>query len=316
MIGVTRLFIGARIAVAWLFVTSAAIAQEAATDASLPDISNYAPSTNGERLATAGLGEITLVGQLTAEGSQISRGLVWRVFRAQPGPDGKLPLIAASQGGSGVFQLEPGSYLVHASFGRAGATKRITVGHDSKRESVVLDAGGLELNAMLAGGKRIRSSLLKFSIFEATEKRALIIQDVSPNTVVRLNSGSYQVVSNYGTDNAVIRSDVKVEAGKLTEVTVEHHAAELTIKLVREPGGEAMADTSWSVLTEAGDPVRDHDVVGAYATMVLAEGDYTVIAKNRDKLYQRQFKVEAGSNQEVEVIANDAAAAAQVDEAD
>ena len=316
MIGVTRLFIGVRIAMAWLFVTSAAIAQEAATDASLPDISNYAPATSGERLATAGLGEITLVGQLTAEGSQISRGLVWRVFRAQPGPDGKLPLIAASQGGSGVFQLEPGSYLVHASFGRAGATKRITVGHDSKRESVVLDAGGLELNAMLAGGKRIRSSLLKFSIFEATEKRALIIQDVSPNTVVRLNSGSYQVVSNYGTDNAVIRSDVKVEAGKLTEVTVEHHAAELTIKLVREPGGEAMADTSWSVLTEAGDPVRDHDVVGAYATMVLAEGDYTVIAKNRDKLYQRQFKVEAGRNQEVEVIANDAAAAAQADEAD
>jgi len=205
---------------------------------------------------------------------------------------------------------------VHASFGRAGATKRITVGHDSKRESVVLDAGGLELNAILAGGKRIRSSLLKFSIFEATEKRALIIQDVSPNTVVRLNSGSYQVVSNYGTDNAVIRSNVKVEAGKLTEVTVEHHAAELTIKLVREPGGEAMADTSWSVLTEAGDPVRDHDVVGAYATMVLAEGDYTVIAKNRDKLYQRQFKVEAGRNQEVEVIANDAAAAAQADEAD
>ena len=124
------------------------------------------------------------------------------------------------------------------------------------------------------------------------------------------------MVSNYGTDNAVIRSDVKVEAGKLTEVTVEHHAAELTMKLVREPGGEAIADTSWSVLTEVGRSGARHDVVGAYATMVLAEGDYTVIAKNRDKLYQREFKVEAGRNQEVEVIANDAAAAAQVDEAD
>ena len=178
---------------------------------------------------------------------------------------------------------------MHASFGRAGATKRITVGHDSKHESVVLDAGGLELNAMLAGGKRIR--LVAAQVLDLrskpTKAAALIIQDVSPNTVVRLNSGNYQVVSNYGTDNAVIRSDVKVEAGKLIEVTVEHHAAELTIKLVREPGGEAMADTSWSVLTDSGDPVRDHDVVGAYASMVLAEGDYTVIAKNRDKLYQR-----------------------------
>ena len=35
----------------------------------------------------------------------------------------------------------------------------------------------------------------------------------------------------------------------------------------------------------------------------------TVIAKNRDKLYQRELKVEAGHNQEVELIANEAAAA-------
>ena len=130
-----------------------------------------------------------------------------------------------------------------------------------------------------------------FSIYEAKAdangERALIIPDVNPNTVVRLNSGTYQVVSTYGTVNAVIRSDIKVEAGKLTEATVEHHAAELTMKLVREPGGEAIADTSWSVLTDSGDPVRES--VGAYASMVLAEGDYTIIAKNRDKHLPARF---------------------------
>ncbi len=36
-----------------------------------------------------------------------------------------------------------------------------------------------------------------------------------------------------GQVNAVVRSDIKVEAVKLTEATIEHHAAELTIKLVR-----------------------------------------------------------------------------------
>ena len=218
----------------------------------------------------------------------------------------------------GVFQLAPGSYLVHASFGRAGATKRITVGREGKRENIVLDAGGLKLNAVLVGGKRISPSQLKFSIYEAKAdakgQHALIIPNVNPNTVVRLNSGSYEVVSNYGSDNAIIRSDLKVEAGKLTEATIEHHAAELTMKLVREAGGEAIADTSWSVVTQSGDTVRD--IVGAYAPMVLSEGEYTVIAKNRDKLYQRELKVEAGHNQEVELIANEAAAAEQVDEAD
>ena len=73
------------------------------------------------------------------------------------------------------------------------------------------------------------------------------------------------------------------------------------MKLVREAGGEAIADTSWSILTESGDIVRES--VGAFASMVLAEGNYAVVAKNRDRLYQREFTVEAGRNRDVEVIA-------------
>ena len=40
-----------------------------------------------------------------------------------------------------------------------------------KRESVVLDAGGLKLNAVLAGGKRIPPSQLKFSIYRSQGRR-------------------------------------------------------------------------------------------------------------------------------------------------
>jgi hypothetical protein len=277
----------------------------------LPAITNFAPPQGEAPLAQGSGGEITLAAQLTEGGAEITRGLVWRVFKPEPGPEGKLPLVASSQGGTGVFHLDPGSYLVHAAFGRAGATKRITVGREAKRESFVLDAGGLELDAVLAGGVRIPPDKLRFSIYaaeaEADGDRALILPDVSPNTVIRLNSGIYHVVSTYGTVNAVIRSDIRVEAGKLTEATVEHRAAELTLKLVREPGGEAIADTSWSVLTNSGDPVRES--VGAFASMVLAEGDYTIVAKNRDRIYQREFTVVGGRNQEVEVVATEAAAA-------
>jgi hypothetical protein len=124
--------------------------------------------------------------------------------------------------------------------------------------------------------------------------------------VVRLNAGTYHVVSTYGAVNAVIRSDIRVEAGKLTEATVEHHAAEVTLKLVREAGGEAIADTSWSVLNEAGESIKE--TVGAFAPMVLAEGDYTAIAKNRDRIYQMDFKVETGRNHEIEVVASEASA--------
>ncbi|MDH6229518.1 microcystin-dependent protein [Mesorhizobium soli] len=283
----------------------------------LPDITGYAPPHNGKPLSQQG-GEVTLAAKLTDQSADINRGLIWRVFRPDPGPDGKLPLVASAQGGTSLFHLEPGSYLVHASFGRAGATKRITVGAQPKHENVVLDAGGLKLDATLAGGVRIPPNKLRFSIYEAQPgadgDRPLIIPDVSPNTVVRLNAGVYHVVSTYGNVNAVIRSDIRVEAGKMTEATVEHHAAEVTLKLVREEGGEALADTSWSVLTTSGDPVRES--VGAFASMVLAEGDYTVVAKNKERIYQRDFTVVGGRNQDVEVMANDASAADPNDGAD
>ncbi len=207
------------------------------------------------------------------------------------------------------FDLDPGSYLVHASFGRAGATMRVTIGKASVRQTLVLDAGGLKLDATVAGDHKIPESKLRFSIYEAKEdvsgERALIIPDVSPNAVVRLNAGTYHVVSNYGDVNAVVRADIRVEAGKLTEANMEHRAAQLTLKLVREKGGEAMADTSWSVLTDGGDLVRES--VGAYSSLVLAEGSYTVVAKNRERIYQRDLEVKAGNDEEVEVLATETA---------
>lgn len=283
-------------------------AQEAddSIDLDLPGISNFAPFTGpSPTLALAGGGEVTLSAKLTDEGGEIRHGLIWRIFGQETGPDGKLPLIASAQGGTVALHLAPGGYLVHASYGRAGATKRITVAQGSKEENLVLDAGGLKLDAVLAGGVRIPPAKLKFSIYEANAdtsgERALIIPDVSPNAVVRLNSGTYHIVSTYGSVNAVIRSDIRIEAGKLTEATVEHKAAELTFKLVREAGGEAMADTSWSILSGSGDPVRE--VVGAFASLVLAEGDYTIVAKNKDRIYQRDITVVGGRNHDVEVLA-------------
>ncbi|KAA3449346.1 hypothetical protein C7I87_18265 [Mesorhizobium sp. SARCC-RB16n] len=309
--GRLRLFLVRLCAALFLLPVSMAVAQEkdGVGDLKLPGISSYATPKSETPLALGGGGAITLSAQLTDKGTDITRGLVWRVFKPEA-VNGKLPMVASAHGGSAVFQLEPGSYLVHASYGRAGATKRITVGKDAKRESLVLDAGGLKLDAVLSGGVRIPPKKLRFSIYEGTAKangdRALVIPDVEPNSVVRLNAGIYHVVSTYGAVNAVIRSDIRVEAGKLTEATVEHHAAEITMKLVREAGGEAIADTSWSLLNESGDPIKE--TVGAFASMVLAEGDYTIIAKNRDRIYQKDFTVVGGQNQEIEVLATEAAA--------
>ena len=67
------------------------------------------------------------------------------------------------------------------------------------------------------------------------------------------------------------------------------------------PGGEALANTQWTVLTPGGDVIKES--IGAFPRIVLAEGDYHVIARNEGKTYQRDFKVITGVDGEVEVLA-------------
>ncbi|KQY40130.1 MULTISPECIES: hypothetical protein [Rhizobium/Agrobacterium group] len=256
--------------------------------------------------------DIALEAHLTEKGKSVEQGLTWRVFSPIPGSDGKLPLVATSEGGSAAFQLIPGEYFVNVAFGRAGATRKIRVADAGPMEKqvLVLDAGGVMLNAVSGSDVRIPPGELSFSIFSADAKedgeRALVVADVKPNTVVRLNTGTYHVVSNYGSVNAVIRADIQVEAGKLTEATIQHRAAKLTLKLVSEPGGEAIADTAWSILTSSGDVVSES--VGAFPTLVLAEGGYSAVARNNEKIFQRDFTVKAGVNTDVEVLLNDKSA--------
>ena len=89
--------------------------------------------------------------------------------------------------------------------------------------------------------------------------------------------------------------------GKLTDVTVSHRAAVITLKLVSDRGGEALANTAWSVITPGGDVIKES--IGAFPRVVLSEGEYRAIAKNEGKVFERSFNVVNGVDTEVEVVA-------------
>ncbi len=110
-------------------------------------------------------------------------------------------------------------------------------------------------------------------------------------------------MSRYGDVNAVSRAEVRVESGRITDAVMTQRAAQLTMKLVREHGGEALADTAWSITSMQGDLISES--VGAFPSMVLAEGDYVIVARNKDRLFQRQFAVKSGVDSDVEVLTSD-----------
>jgi hypothetical protein len=249
-------------------------------------------------------GSFTLEARLEANGPPLGDGVKWRIFGDTPGPDGHLKLLGEASGGIIYIRLDQGTYYVHAAYGRAGATRKIEVNAPTGGEVLVLNAGGVRLLAINGKDQPLAQGDVAFDIYApdegGSEERFLLVPNAPPGHVISLNAGTYHVVSKYGDANAIVRADIKVDPGKLTEATVFQQAARLTLKLVEQHGGEAMADTAWSVTTLSGESVVES--VGAFPSVVLSAGDYTAKAKHDGKTYQKNFSVEAGANRDVEVL--------------
>jgi hypothetical protein len=238
------------------------------------------------------------------EAPAINGGVVWRVYTARPDAAGAYRLVKEDRAVSPTFVLPPGNYVVHASLGLASAAKAVQLRAETVREVFEIPAGAIRLEGRV-GDVRIPSGQILFDVFNGsqfnTAERRPIAHNVMTGDVVLLPEGTYYIVSNYGDGNSVVRSDVRVQTAKLTDVVVNHRAALITLKLVNDSQGEALANTQWTVLTPGGDVIKES--IGAFPRVVLAEGDYHVIARNEGKTYQRDFKVIPGVDGEVEVLA-------------
>ena len=214
-------------------------------------------------------------------------------------------LVKEDKGAAPTIPLPPGNYVISVAFGLANATKAVQLRGEPVREVFEIPAGGLRIEGSVGDVKippgQISFELYRGSQFEPGDKRP-IAHAVMTGDVVLMPEGTYHIVSNYGDANSVVRSDIRVQVGKLTDATVNHRAAIITLKLVTERGGEARANTQWSVLTPGGDVIKE-SVVGAFPRVILAEGEYRTIARNEGKTYQGDFRVVNGVDREVEVIA-------------
>jgi hypothetical protein len=236
----------------------------------------------------------------------ISGGLHWRIYPDKPDANGVFRLLKEERAAAPIFVLPPGTYVVHVSFGLATAVKKVQLRSETVRENFELAAGGARFEGRV-GDSRIPPGQVTFDVYRgsqfeggAADRRALA-SSIAASDVVLLPEGSYYVVSNYGNSNATVRSDIRVQTGKLTDVVVNHRAAVITLKLVAASGGEALANTQWSVLTPGGDVVKE--AIGAFPKVVLAEGEYSVVARNDEKTFNGKFKVEPGVDREIEVLA-------------
>ncbi len=252
----------------------------------------------------AGKVALRLSARFGKEAPVIDGGLTWRIYAAKPNTKGQFHLVKQDKKPAPTLVLPAGDYIVHVGFGLATAVKPVTLRGSTVREQFDLPAGGLRMEGRV-GNVAIPPSQISFEVFKGSQfepgEHRPIAQHVMTASVVIVPEGTYYIVSHYGDANAVVRSDIRVQAGKLTDVTVTHRAAAITLKLVTEKGGEALANTAWAVLNPGGDVIKE--VLGAFPRVILAEGKYTAIARNEGRVYERRFNVHTGVDGDIEVLA-------------
>jgi hypothetical protein len=177
----------------------------------------------------------------------------------------------------------------------------VQIAREGMEANVVLPAGAVRLTAFVgqakASGDKVSFTLTR----DEGGMTQTVAERVRPGTLVRLPAGAYHVVSTYGDANSIVEVDLQIGAGKLVEAQVHHKAAQVKLRLVEGPGGADVTDTSWTILTPGGDVIRDS--IGALPDLVLAEGDYTAIARHDGRMFQQAFAVKTGQDAEVEVTA-------------
>jgi hypothetical protein len=260
-------------------------------------------ATDAIEAVTADPQPVTLTAMVTDGAQTIGEGLVWRIFSTKTDTAGQLELAAKSDSAVATVELSPGNYVVHVAYGRAQASDTIVVAEGSNAKNIVLEAGGLRLNAAVTGEVTIPINLLRFDVFTSGSSdadRAIVAQGIGANDILTVNAGTYHIVSYFGDVNAVVKADLRVEPGQLTDATLYHRAAQTSFKLVSETGGEAIADVDWTVKTTDGATIFSD--TGAFPSTVLQEGDYLVFAKRGETVFNREFEVQPGQPREIEVL--------------
>lgn len=269
--------------------------------------------------------ELRLSAVFGSDNQPVKSGVHWRVFNERAEDDGHHALVAQSSDASPAVPLPDGDYIVHAGFGLAGETKRVVMAGHPETARVALNAGALKINGVI-GATPIPAARLSVAVYVPERGNAeakLVVDNASAGEVMLLPEGNYHIVSTYldtvgigsvqpsaqplaqpghvaNASNSVVATDIRVQTGKTMDVTLRHRAAVMTLKLVNGPNGEALTDTQFTVLTPGGDVIRE--LIGAFPSLVLAEGEYIAIARHAGTTYQANFKVQSGLDRDVEII--------------
>ena len=168
---------------------------------------------------------------------------------------------------------------------------------DVVKRTLSVAVGRLALTTKPLGGAQAASEPVSYRIERIDSPDAVTTSRPSPQLL--LPGGRYRVEGRLGAMNARVEREVEVKAGQTLQLTLEHQAANLKLRLV---GPAALGEVFWDVKDEAGNTVWSTGQPEPSA--ILQAGRYRVRAETREKRYERAVELRAGDNRVLELTAD------------
>ncbi len=251
---------------------------------------------------------LELMARLASNSPPLTTNIKWEIYNFTKSSDGNRAQILTSDVARPSLPLAPGKYIVRAVFGVSSTAKVIKISPAKITDATfILNTGGIRVKPVLIAGKAPLGKVSRQWIYLTSTPQnpnppRFIATADNPNQIHQLNAGTYELVSKFGTANAIVKTNVTVSPGLLTEVEISHKAGIVRFKLFKKQrGGEELKDVFWKLFDDEGNEVASN--LAANSGEIIAPGRYKVSAKYNDKTYTKMFNIKPGRTKLVQVIA-------------
>ncbi len=251
---------------------------------------------------------LALVARLASDSPPLTTNIKWEIYNFIKSSDGNRAQIVTSDVAQPMLPLAPGKYIVRAVFGVSSTAKVIEISETQMTSATfILNTGGIRVKPLLIAGEPPAGKVPRQWIYLASTPQSqtsaqLVATADDPKQIHQLNAGTYELISKFGTVNAIVKTNVTVSPGLLTDVEISHKAGIVQFKLFKKwRGGEELTDVVWKLFDEEGKEVASN--ITANSGEIIAPGRYKVAAQYNSKTYTRMFRIKPGRKKLVQVVA-------------
>lgn len=251
---------------------------------------------------------LELSAKLSSESPPLIANIKWEIYNFEKSSDGNRAQIVTTDVSQPTLPLAPGRYIVRAVFGVSSTAKVVKITTAQVTDATfILNVGGIRVKPLLIAGEPPDGKIPHQWIYLVSKADSLASPELiatadDPKKIHQLAAGTYELISRFGTANAVVKTNVTVSPGLLTEVEVSHKASIVQFKLFKKwRGGEELMDVSWKLLDDEDNVIAKN--LNANAGEIIAPGRYKIVALYNNTTYSKIFKVKPGKKKLIKVVA-------------